>query len=41
MGVSPAFLFAGSAFIAAICFLFGPETYGKRMPDTIEEAEDL
>lgn len=34
-------LFSGSAIIAAISMLFNPETYSKKLPDTIKEAKHL
>lgn len=35
----PPILFGGSAFIAACLVIFSPETYQKKLPDTIEEAK--
>lgn len=40
-GSLPTFLFAGSAVLAAILVFFNPETYSKKLPDTIEEAKLL
>lgn len=34
-------LFAATAIIAATTVLFSPETFSKKLPDTIEEAECL
>lgn len=34
-------LFAATAIIAAITVLFSPETFSKKLPDTIKEAECL
>lgn len=37
----PALLFGCSGILAAILVLFNPETFGKKLPDSIEEAECL
>lgn len=37
----PFLLFGGSAIIAGVLVLFGPETFGKKLPDTMEEAKNL
>lgn len=34
-------MFGGSAIIAAVLVVFNPETFGKKLPDTIEEARML
>lgn len=31
-------LFGGTAVVAAISVLFSPETYKKKLPDTLDEA---
>lgn len=40
-GSLPAILFAGSTAFAAFVLLINPETLGKKLPDTIQEAEQL
>lgn len=40
-GSLPALLFAGSTALAAVAILINPETLGKKLPDTITEAEQL
>lgn len=35
------YLMCGSAILAGICILFCPETFEKRLPDTIQEAKEL
>lgn len=37
-GPLPVLLFGGTAVIAAISMLFSPETFGKQLPDTFDEA---
>lgn len=37
----PEILFGGTSLVAAILVLFSPETHSKKLPDTIEEAEEL
>ncbi|XP_031629049.1 organic cation transporter-like protein isoform X1 [Contarinia nasturtii] len=37
----PALLFGGTALFGAFFAVFLPETYGKKLPDTIQEAKDL
>lgn len=37
----PAILFGGSAIFAAFVVLINPETFSKKLPDTIEEAKKL
>lgn len=34
-------MFGGTAILAAILVVFNPETYLKKLPDTIEEAESI
>ncbi|XP_037026625.1 organic cation transporter-like protein isoform X1 [Bradysia coprophila] len=40
-GSLPALLFGASAIIAAIMVIFNPETYSKKLPDTIKEAKQI
>lgn len=37
----PVFLFGGSAILAAVLVFFLPETYQKKLPDTVDEAKTL
>lgn len=37
----PYILFGGSSIVAGLSALFCPETFGKKLPDTIEEAKTL
>lgn len=37
----PPLLFSGAAILAAVSILFSPETFRKKLPDTIDEAINL
>ncbi|XP_031628549.1 organic cation transporter-like protein isoform X2 [Contarinia nasturtii] len=39
--IVPFLLFGTSAIVGAVLVLLNPETYGKKLPDTIKEAKDL